>query len=170
MIPILRRNDISNEGIPFPSPSSAPVTVQETVEIMNPVLMIFKAVLPSWMVTLPEEYMPINASGIHWHMIVPITMTMPLKPSTVMKMESTLSFLPAPREMEMTTLMPIQNPIASADTRFCNGRSEKLQSVPFHWFLRHKNCRQCYRAHWQAWKTPLVKTWIKQAGEQVSPS
>ena len=47
MIPILRRNDISNEGIPFPSPSSAPVTVQETVEIMNPVLMIFKAVLPS---------------------------------------------------------------------------------------------------------------------------
>ena len=46
-MPILRRNDISNEGIPFPSPSSAPVTVQETVDMIKPVLMIFKALLPS---------------------------------------------------------------------------------------------------------------------------
>ena len=47
MIPILRRKDISKEGTPLPSPSSAPVTVQETVDTINPVLMIFKAILPS---------------------------------------------------------------------------------------------------------------------------
>lgn len=45
-----RKSEISNEGVPFPSPSSAPEDVTETAETRKPALMIRRAVSPVWIV------------------------------------------------------------------------------------------------------------------------
>ena len=42
-----RQSEISNEGVPFPSPSNAPEDVTETAETINPAPMMRKAVSPA---------------------------------------------------------------------------------------------------------------------------
>ena len=39
-----------SDGNPFPSPSSAPAEVADTVDIINPALMILNAVSPAFIV------------------------------------------------------------------------------------------------------------------------
>ena len=41
-----------SDGNPFPSPSSAPAEVTDTVDTINPALMILNAVSPSFMITI----------------------------------------------------------------------------------------------------------------------
>ena len=73
--------DIIREGIPLPSPSSAPEAVTDTEDTINPALIILKAAAPADIVVSLEVNNPISVSGIHKHTAVPIhiiTRTMPV--------------------------------------------------------------------------------------------
>ena len=59
-----RQSEISNEGMPFPSPSSAPEDVTETAETIKPAPMIRRAVFPIWIVASVWVNSPISWPGI----------------------------------------------------------------------------------------------------------
>ena len=64
--------DIISEGIPLPSPSSAPEAVTDTEDTINPALIILKAAAPADIVVSLEVNNPISVSGIHKHTAVTI--------------------------------------------------------------------------------------------------
>ena len=59
------------EGVPFPSPSSAPQEVIDKVDTRKPALMILRARLPAWMVWGFSVNSPISCPGISRQIIVP---------------------------------------------------------------------------------------------------
>jgi len=69
-----RHREMAREGIPMPSPSSAPMEVTDTEERINPRLMICRAVAPMRMVSSLVLNRCISQSGKIWHSPVPMTM------------------------------------------------------------------------------------------------
>ena len=64
--------DIISDGNPFPSPSSAPVEVTDTVDTINPALIILNAVSPALIVSGLLVNRPISDPGIARQRIVPV--------------------------------------------------------------------------------------------------
>ena len=62
-----RSREMSREGPPIPRPSRAPQEMTDTEEMMNPTLMIRRAVLPTAMVWALEENSPIRLPGTAQH-------------------------------------------------------------------------------------------------------
>ena len=79
-----RQSEISNEGMPFPSPSSAPEDVTETAETIKPAPMIRRAVFPVWIVASVWVNSPISWPGISRHITVPSTIMIPLMHKTIL--------------------------------------------------------------------------------------
>ena len=78
-----RQREISKEGTPFPSPSSAPEEVTETAETINPAPMMRRAVSPAWIVVSVWVNSPINRPGISRQITVPSAIMIPLMHKTI---------------------------------------------------------------------------------------
>ena len=71
-----------SEGVPMPSPSSAPEEVTDTAETMKPALMMRSAVAPASMVAGSSANSPISHFGAARNSAVPTTMMQALIRST----------------------------------------------------------------------------------------
>ena len=71
---VWRRSEMTSEGTPIPSPSSAPQAMTETEEITKPRLIVRKAALPAAIVSAFCENSPINSAGTNQHSAVPTAM------------------------------------------------------------------------------------------------
>ena len=96
MTTMYRHREITSEGVPLPSPSSAPEAVTETAETKKPALMMRSAVSPARMVSGVCVNRPISCPGITRQTTVPSSMIAPLMHSTTRKICRTRPCSPAP--------------------------------------------------------------------------
>ena len=71
IIAINLHRDIISDGMPMPSPSSAPDQVTDTAEITKPIQIRRSAVLPMAIVSAFSVKSPMSLAGKSAHMIVP---------------------------------------------------------------------------------------------------
>ena len=71
IIAINLHRDIISDGMPMPSPSSAPDEVTDTAEIIKPIQIRRSAVLPMAIVSALSVKSPMSLAGKSAHMIVP---------------------------------------------------------------------------------------------------
>ena len=88
--------DIISDGNPFPSPSSAPAEVTDTVDTINPALIILNAVSPALIVSGLFVTRPISHSGIARQTILPAAIIANISTIDVLYIFLTLSCSPAP--------------------------------------------------------------------------
>ena len=79
-----RSNEITRDWTPMPIPSRAPDAVTETVETINPALMIRRAVPPAMIVSALSVKAPISVLAIVRQSSVPAAMITPVMASVVL--------------------------------------------------------------------------------------
>ena len=104
--------EMSKDWVPLPKPSSEPEQVMEIADMMNPRLIICRAVVPEWIVPALSVNIPINCSGMSQDNMVPSSMIPIFIASAVWWIFLTRPYYLDPKLYPMRGLMPWMIPLA----------------------------------------------------------